>query len=76
MTPDLIRRVLIVDDEPDVAHVLQRILTLQGRFDVIVEPSATRALARMAEFEPQLVFTDLVMPEMGGTDLLRSARLF
>lgn len=75
MTPDLIRRVLIVDDEPDVAHVLQRILTLQGRFDVIVEPSATRALARMAEFEPQLVFTDLVMPEMGGTDLLRSARL-
>lgn len=75
MTSDVIRRVLIVDDEPDVAHVLQRVLALQNDFEVLVESSAARALARIVDFEPQLVFTDLVMPEMGGADLLRRARL-
>jgi two-component system cell cycle sensor histidine kinase/response regulator CckA len=65
------RTVLVVDDEPDVLHLIQSILTEEG-YEVIAAGSADRAIkafARMAR-RPDLLLTDVVMPGMSGPMLV------
>lgn len=68
-------RVLVVDDQAEVAGVLQRMLARLGyRVEAFTEPR--RALARL-EADPRgidLLLTDLVMPDLDGNALARAAR--
>jgi DNA-binding response OmpR family regulator len=62
-------RVLIVDDEVLVGNALARVLKAHGHaVDSHTRPSV--ALSSFAAFAPQLVLSDLHMPEMRGTDFL------
>lgn len=69
------RRPLIfaVDDSPDMRDLLADVLGHAG-YDVVSVPSAARALSLMAERQPDLVITDLLMPGMSGF-ALRAAML-
>ncbi len=61
-------RLLVVDDEPLVGSVLQR--TLGQEHEVVVCGSAQEALDRLGRGEAyDVVFSDLLMPEMTGMDL-------
>lgn len=63
-------RILVVDDDPG----LLRLLTIRLRSqNYVVEPvdSPSKALAAVSRFRPDLVVTDLRMPEMDGIALLR-----
>lgn len=71
MTPGL--SVLIVDDDPGTLRLLRAILQDAG-FAVRTTASPTAALHEMEEHPPDLLLTDLRMPEMSGLDLLRCAR--
>jgi DNA-binding NtrC family response regulator len=67
-------RVVIVDDEPDFARGVARLLS--GRFpelQVTAVHSGKDALAILAEHNVQLMITDLRMPEMNGMQLLGEA---
>jgi len=67
-------RVLLVDDEPDFARGLARLIA--GRFpEILVESvhSGAAALEALARNEVQLMVTDLRMPEMNGMQLLQEA---
>ena len=60
-------RILVVDDEPLVAKGLVRLLSGEHHAEAVT--SARTALARLVAGEPfDLVFCDLMMPEMGGQD--------
>lgn len=61
-------RVLIVDDEPMVRNVVDRLLSLRGH-TVITSESGREALEVMAENEFDIVFTDQGMPGMSGREL-------
>jgi len=74
MTQQPIQRILVVDDEPDVAQMLARVLQTLGDFKLAVCHSAEEALRDRADFEPHLVFTDLVMPGLSGLDFMKRAR--
>ena len=63
-------QVLIVDDDPAIRDILCRIVKAEG-FQVGSASTAKEALKRIAEDEPDLVITDLVMPGMSGADLIR-----
>ncbi|HXH82797.1 MAG TPA: sigma-54 dependent transcriptional regulator [Candidatus Tectomicrobia bacterium] len=66
-------RILIVDDEPDMVENLTRILRRAGhRCTGVTSP--TRALALLESERPDLLVTDLKMPEVDGLALLRRAR--
>jgi CheY-like chemotaxis protein len=66
------RHVLVVDDEPSVANVIQRMLP---EHDVVVENDAGRALARIETGERyDIVLCDVMMPVMTGMDLYESMR--
>ena len=67
------RRVLVVDDTQDVADSLALLLEMLGA-QVRIAYSGPQALAACAEFEPELVFLDLSMPQMDGFETARHLR--
>jgi CheY-like chemotaxis protein len=67
------RSVLIVDDEPDFCKVIEEILVTQGMV-VRHAYSVNQALESMRSEAPDLVLTDVMMPETDGLTLVRSLR--
>ncbi len=65
-------RVLIVDDLEANVVLLQRILADAGIADLRAITDSRQALAAILELEPDLVLLDLHMPNLDGTEVLRS----
>ncbi|RMF17162.1 MAG: sigma-54-dependent Fis family transcriptional regulator [Candidatus Dadabacteria bacterium] len=66
-------RVLIIDDDPDVADSLGRLVG-QMQADVSVVHDATAALRDISDSLPDLILCDVRMPRQGGFDLLPKLR--
>ncbi|MET0626087.1 MAG: response regulator transcription factor [Pyrinomonadaceae bacterium] len=66
-------RILVVDDEPQLARVLRTGLKTHG-YDVRVAADGVSALETFGDWPPDLVVTDLAMPNMGGLELCRRLR--
>ena len=66
-------RVLVVDDDPDVASTVVELLEMEGA-EAQTAPSARDALALMGERTYGLVLSDLRMPQMDGAEFFRQAR--
>src|SRR5271163_4472270 len=67
------RRILVVDDESQITRVLRTSLNAQG-YDIRVANDGETALEIMKDFTPDLVITDLAMPNMNGIELCRRLR--
>lgn len=67
------RRILVVDDEPQITRVLRTTLSAQG-YDLRAANDGETALEIMKDWTPDLVITDLVMPQMDGLELCRRVR--
>jgi len=65
--------VLVVDDEPDIRHILVRLLTMAG-YTVREAAHGGAALAQVEDSPPRLVITDRMMPVMGGDELIEHLR--
>jgi CheY-like chemotaxis protein len=71
MEPNL--RVLLVEDAPFLRYAFSRLLRLEG-FEVKEVNDGREALDCLADFAPDLVLTDLMMPVMGGVELISRMR--
>jgi two-component system OmpR family response regulator len=62
------RRVLVVDDEPNIVDVIGMALRFQG---FAVESAATghEAIAKVGDFKPDLMVLDVMLPDMEGFDV-------
>ncbi|MCC6626871.1 MAG: response regulator [Chloroflexi bacterium] len=73
-----LRRVLLVDDDSDFVRLLERMLraseALPDGCEVRGAHTGEEALAALAGVPPDLVLLDLVMPGLGGVDVLRQMR--
>lgn len=67
------RRILVVDDEPQITRVLRTSLSSQG-YDIRVANDGETALEILKDWTPDLVITDLAMPNMDGLELCRRLR--
>ena len=65
----VMRRVLVVDDEENIRLVLRALLRKHG-YEVELAESGERALEMVDGFGPDFILTDVRMPKMGGLDLL------
>jgi two-component system, OmpR family, KDP operon response regulator KdpE len=67
------KRILVVDDEPQITRVLRMSLSSQG-YDLRVANDGDAALDVLKDWTPDVVITDLSMPNMTGIDLCRRIR--
>jgi CheY-like chemotaxis protein len=73
MTMSLMKRVLVVDDDPVIGESFDRVLTPKG-YAVIHAASGDQALERLAAEDYDLVYTDLKMPGVSGIEVARRVR--
>jgi two-component system KDP operon response regulator KdpE len=66
-------RILVVDDEPQLTRVLRTGLTARG-YDVRAAADGITAVDTFNDWHPDLVITDLAMPNMDGFELCRRLR--
>ena len=67
------KRILVVDDERQILRMLRTALQSSG-YEVATAAHGMEALERMKEQPPDLVITDLAMPEMNGVELTQAIR--
>jgi putative two-component system response regulator len=67
-------RMLVVDDEPVNLTLLRHILEPAGYADLRLTTDPREVPAIAAEFQPDIVLTDLFMPHLSGLDVLRLVR--
>ncbi len=67
-------KILYVDDEADIRDVAQMALELDPELDVRVCASGREALSVAADWKPDLILLDVMMPEMDGPTTLKALR--
>jgi two-component system KDP operon response regulator KdpE len=73
MRDETIKKILVVDDEPQITRVLRSSLTSNG-YEVETARDGVAALEKMAAWPPDMVITDLAMPRMDGVELCTEIR--
>jgi CheY-like chemotaxis protein len=66
-------KVLVVDDELDAREVVKRSLDKYGAVTAVAA-SAAEAQTLLLRFEPDVIVSDIGMPEMDGYEFMREAR--
>lgn len=64
------KRILIVEDEPNIVESLTFLLEREG-FNVECESDGANAVSRIKQFKPAVVILDLMLPNRSGFDILR-----
>jgi len=65
--------VLVVEDDPPTAQLVQMVLSEEG-YEVEIASNGEEALRRIEQAPPQMVLLDLLLPTMDGATLLRELR--
>jgi two-component system alkaline phosphatase synthesis response regulator PhoP len=66
-------KILIVDDEPDILEFLQYNLQKEG-YETSIASNGKEALDKAAQFKPQMIILDVMMPEMDGVEACKELR--
>jgi threonine synthase len=66
--------VVIVDDDPNAIRLIRRILQARGGFEICDISESPKALEFIRQQKPDLVISDLMMPEMDGFSLLEALK--
>lgn len=67
-------KVLIIDDEPSNVRLLERVLALFGGLTLASTTDPRQAVSLFAEFQPDIVLTDLHMPYLDGYQVMEQLR--
>jgi DNA-binding response OmpR family regulator len=70
-----IRKVLVVDDDPEIRNLLYRILTKEN-YQVVTMPSGQAALDYLKKERPDVILLDQRMPGMDGLETIKKIREF
>jgi two-component system OmpR family response regulator len=63
-------RVLVVDDEPNIADLVSTVLRYEG-YDVMSAANGREALAAVERFHPALIVLDVMLPDLDGFEVQR-----
>lgn len=66
----LVKRIVVVEDNQDAARLIQRILLAKGNYDVQVAHEGASGIALIRKMQPDLVITDLMMPDVDGFSVI------
>lgn len=68
------RRILVVDDDPDIVDMLVEILQADGRFDVKSASNGFDAGALSQAFKPEMILLDFMLPDINGNVVCKRIR--
>lgn len=74
MSDDALRKVMLVEDDDDIRTVAGMALEMVGGLEVRACGSGEEALAAVADYAPQLIVCDVMMPGMNGPEVLAQLR--
>ncbi len=74
MSNSILKRILLVEDEPDIQVISKLALEAVGGFTVEICNSGREALAKAPTFQPDLILLDVMMPGMDGPNTLKALR--
>jgi len=63
------KKILLVEDEEIISDLLQRKLKKEG-YEVLVASDGKEGLKSMRETEPDLILLDIIMPKIGGFEVM------
>jgi CheY-like chemotaxis protein len=66
-------KLLLVDDTEEVLNNLEEYLAMEG-YEIETASNGLQALECLPKFQPDLIITDLLMPDMDGFELIREVR--
>jgi len=65
----MIKKILVVDDEPSIANLIKINLEYEG-YEIEVALNGNDAIKKAKEFKPDLITLDVLMPEMNGFQVM------
>ena len=68
-----LKKVLIVDDEPDILEIISYNLAKEG-YEIVTAKNGIEALEKVTFFKPDLVILDIMMPKMNGVEVCKILR--
>lgn len=63
------KKILLIEDEEIIINLLQKKLTREG-YEVLAAKDGEEGLRAMRETEPDVILLDIIMPKMGGLEVL------
>ncbi len=68
------RKVLLVDDDPDLVEMIQKVLEDDGRFEVRTANNGFDAGMMVKEYRPELIVLDVMLPDINGREVCQRVR--
>jgi len=68
------KKILIIDDEPNFCYFLKKNLKAAGEFEVNTCCDSSEAVARAKKFKPDLVLLDILMPRVSGSQIAETLK--
>src|SRR5260370_838221 len=66
-------KILVIDDDPMVLYTVSKILR-SGGYDVVTAANGIRGMHQFRDQRPEVVVTDIIMPEQEGIETIRQIR--
>ena len=68
------QKILVVDDEVTLTKMVKLNLERTGKFEIRTENFGSKAIAAALDFEPDMIFLDIMMPEVPGDEIAQRLR--
>ena len=68
------KKVLIVDDDPEIVELIAEVLTRDGRFEIKTASSGYEAGISTEQFRPDLILLDYMLPDVNGNVVCQTIR--
>ncbi len=66
-------KILVIDDEPEITEILEAFLGNAGH-KVVTQNAASKGLEMAGEYQPDMIFLDIMMPEMDGYEMCEALK--
>ncbi|MCI8284427.1 MAG: response regulator transcription factor [Firmicutes bacterium] len=69
-------KIMIVDDEPDILNLLEKVLNIEGFNNIIKANNGLSAVNICKQIQPDIIILDVMLPDIDGYEVCRQVRQF